>query len=271
MKKASQYRSQARGALKGRYGLLVTVQLLTRLLTLLIGMVPYFLILGAGLGISQLLSEGVNNAALFLTMGAVPLVILSIGLTALLALMILASAFFSAGQLKIVLLTARRKNASIRDFFSGAGKWLCVKLAAAWLILGIIPLLVLAAGCTAIVILAALDAPGLMTGFAVFALVVLMILMLVFLSLSFGMTAYVLVDEPERGPFEALAISWKLMSGKRWKAFCLGMSFFGWLILGSLSMDIGMLWIVPYMQTAFGLFYLDLKAEREDREAMNLA
>jgi len=51
-----------------------------------------------------------------------------------------------------------------------------------------------------------------------------------------------------------------MMKGNRWKLFCLFWRFFGWFLLGILSLGIGFLWIMPYLQTTLARFYDDLKA-----------
>jgi uncharacterized membrane protein len=49
------------------------------------------------------------------------------------------------------------------------------------------------------------------------------------------------------------------MQGNKWKFFCLGARFFGWILLCVLTMGIGFLWLLPYMSVAFAQFYDDLK------------
>ena len=47
----------------------------------------------------------------------------------------------------------------------------------------------------------------------------------------------------------------ELMDGKRGKLFVLQLTFIGWAILGALSLGIGFLWILPYIQFAIIAFY----------------
>ena len=47
----------------------------------------------------------------------------------------------------------------------------------------------------------------------------------------------------------------ELMDGKRGKLFVLQLTFIGWAILGALSLGIGFLWIIPYIQCAIIAFY----------------
>lgn len=86
---------------------------------------------------------------------------------------------------------------------------------------------------------------------------------------SYAMAFYVLRDQPELGPREALARSKALMHGNRWKLFCLGWRFFGWILLAVLTICIGFLWLVPYIQTSMAHFYEDLlRSEAEETQLL---
>ena len=47
----------------------------------------------------------------------------------------------------------------------------------------------------------------------------------------------------------------ELMTGNRWKFFCLELSFVGWFILASFTCGIGHLWLIPYILIAEVVFY----------------
>lgn len=81
--------------------------------------------------------------------------------------------------------------------------------------------------------------------------------------LSYSQTFFILADDPQLKGSEALRKSKAMMKGNRWKLFCLLWRFFGWFLLGVLSMGIGFLWIVPYLATTMAHFYNDLKGETE--------
>ena len=49
-----------------------------------------------------------------------------------------------------------------------------------------------------------------------------------------------------------------MMSGNRWRLFCLQFSFIGWSILSALTLGIGGLWLTPYTQTATAAFYREI-------------
>ena len=78
-------------------------------------------------------------------------------------------------------------------------------------------------------------------------------------AFSYSMTFYILSDEESIGPMEAIDKSKKMMDGYKWKYFCLMFRFFGWSILCILTIGIGYLWLMPYMQVSKAKFYDDLK------------
>jgi uncharacterized membrane protein len=79
-------------------------------------------------------------------------------------------------------------------------------------------------------------------------------------SISYGLAFYLMADDPNIGVMEALNKSKKMMYGYKWKYFCLGLRFIGWILLGILSLGIGFLWIMPYISISFAKFYDDVKA-----------
>jgi uncharacterized membrane protein len=78
-------------------------------------------------------------------------------------------------------------------------------------------------------------------------------------ALSYSQTFFILSENPKRGGQDVIRKSKTMMKGNRWKLFCLFWRFFGWCLLGILSLGIGFLWILPYLQTSLARFYDDLK------------
>lgn len=96
-----------------------------------------------------------------------------------------------------------------------------------------------------------------------FSLMVMLLLLLLIVpgimaALAFSMAFFVIADDEDCGPFEALGRSKEMMKGNKWKFFCLHWRFFGWALLCTI-LPIGWLWLVPYMQTSFAKFYEDVK------------
>ena len=61
------------------------------------------------------------------------------------------------------------------------------------------------------------------------------------------------------------------MDGRKAKLFCLVLRFLGWELLCILTLFIGFLWLVPYMNTTFARFYDDIQPPREAQQAVNAA
>ena len=79
-------------------------------------------------------------------------------------------------------------------------------------------------------------------------------------AISYSMTFYILADDNSIGAMDAIEKSKRMMDGYKWKYFCLGLRFFGWALLCILTLGIGLLWLVPYMQVSMAKFYEDIKA-----------
>jgi uncharacterized membrane protein len=79
-------------------------------------------------------------------------------------------------------------------------------------------------------------------------------------SIAYSQTFYILVDNPDISPLDAIKKSKQMMRGYKWKYFCLGLRFMGWILLCILTLGIGFLWLMPYLQTSSAKFYDDLRA-----------
>ena len=74
-------------------------------------------------------------------------------------------------------------------------------------------------------------------------------------AIRYSQSFFILRDNPELSPMEAIAKSKLMMDGYKSRYFCLGMSFIGWALLACMTLGIGFLWLMPYMMTAFSMFY----------------
>jgi uncharacterized membrane protein len=79
-------------------------------------------------------------------------------------------------------------------------------------------------------------------------------------AISYAQAFFIMSDDPDIGVMDAINRSKKMMYGYKWKYFCLGLRFTGWMMLGVLSAGIGFLWIMPYMSISFAKFYENVKA-----------
>ena len=75
------------------------------------------------------------------------------------------------------------------------------------------------------------------------------------------MTPFIIKDYPELSPNEAINLSIKMMDGHKFDLFCLSMSFMGWILLSILTLGVGLVRLMPYMETTVAAFYQDVKEE----------
>lgn len=85
-------------------------------------------------------------------------------------------------------------------------------------------------------------------------------------SLAYSMTLYIIKDYPELSPNQAINLSIKMMKGHKFDLFCLSLSFIGWVFLSILTLGVGLIWLMPYMQTTMAAFYQDVKNDYIARE-----
>ena len=89
---------------------------------------------------------------------------------------------------------------------------------------------------------------------------VLLVIPGIIAALSYSMTFYIIADDPSVGAMEAIDKSIIMMAGYKWKYFCLMLRFLGWALLCILTLGIGFLWLMPYMQVSVAKFYDDVKS-----------
>ena len=85
----------------------------------------------------------------------------------------------------------------------------------------------------------------------------------IIMAFAYAMTPYILVENPEMKAIDAIRKSRSMMKGHKFDLFYLELSFIGWILLSILTLGIGLLWLVPYMETSIAAFYNDLKVEAE--------
>lgn len=77
-------------------------------------------------------------------------------------------------------------------------------------------------------------------------------------SYRYSMAPYLMAENPNLSPMEAIELSKEMMKGHKWRLFVLELSFFGWAILCVLTLGIGALWLTPYISVSEAAFFLDL-------------
>lgn len=86
-------------------------------------------------------------------------------------------------------------------------------------------------------------------------------------SIAYSQTNYILKDYPELKYNAAIERSMAMMKGHKMEFFLLSLSYIGWLILCILTLGVGLLWINPYVFTAYAHFYDYVKEDYERRIA----
>ena len=84
------------------------------------------------------------------------------------------------------------------------------------------------------------------------------------IKLMISQTYYLLLDFPEATAKEILHTGIRVMKGHKLRLFLLDISFLPLYFLGFLSFGIGLLWVNPYVQTTYALFFLDLMNPEND-------
>ena len=97
----------------------------------------------------------------------------------------------------------------------------------------------------------------------------------------YRLSIYLLLDNPALNPFQCLALSGKIMRGKKWSLFLLDLSFLGWALLAVLPLSIGssfglsgtvlgalgsaaiLVWLLPYYELSCVGFYEAVKTPIE--------
>ena len=87
-------------------------------------------------------------------------------------------------------------------------------------------------------------------------------------ALSYSMTFFIIADDNSISALEAIKKSKKMMDGYKWKYFCLYLRFIGWALLCILTLGIGFLWLIPYMQVSVAKFYDDIKGNSLTTESL---
>lgn len=74
-------------------------------------------------------------------------------------------------------------------------------------------------------------------------------------SFNYSQVFYILADNEDITIFEAMKESKRIMNGKKWQLFILGLSFIGWYILACLTCGIGFFWLIQYYYMSLTEFY----------------
>ena len=76
--------------------------------------------------------------------------------------------------------------------------------------------------------------------------------------LRYSQTYYILSEDENIGPLDAITKSKEMMAGNKWKLFCLYCRFIGWFILCIVTLGFAGLYVGPYLSQSCANFYNDL-------------
>lgn len=80
-------------------------------------------------------------------------------------------------------------------------------------------------------------------------------------SFSYSQAFFILAENPDMRPIDAITESRRMMDGHKWEYFVLSLSFILWILLCYVTCCIAMIYVMPYMTTTLVLFYLKLKGD----------
>ncbi|MCR4908633.1 MAG: DUF975 family protein [Lachnospiraceae bacterium] len=128
-----------------------------------------------------------------------------------------------------------------------------------WMLLAFVPEII-----TAVVAVKAFLNPFALIGMA-FLSWIFMIPMLI-KSYSYRLVSYILADDPDMPAGEVLRMSSHFMSGQKWNAFVLDLSFLGWKILSFFTLGVlAILYVNPYIYSANAELYLCVRYHIAER------
>ena len=78
-------------------------------------------------------------------------------------------------------------------------------------------------------------------------------------SISYSMSMFILAENKGKAALECINESKQMTEGHKAELFVLGLSFIGWILLGSLTLGIAYIWVIPYMEATFANAYQSLK------------
>ena len=82
---------------------------------------------------------------------------------------------------------------------------------------------------------------------------------------AYFLVPYIVAENPDIGPREAIRLSRRMMDGHKWECFKLELSFIGWFLLGVLTFGlVDVFWAVPYETATLTEFYAARRDEARE-------
>lgn len=81
-------------------------------------------------------------------------------------------------------------------------------------------------------------------------------------SFSYSQAMFIAHDNPDMTTLDCITKSREMMDGKKWRLFCLEISYIGWMLLVVLTLGILSFWVMPKYHMARYEFYLNNKKSK---------
>ena len=98
-----------------------------------------------------------------------------------------------------------------------------------------------------------------LTGIKVVLWSILFIIPGIIKTYEYAIIPYILADDAEISSKDVFKKAKQMMKGNKWRLFKLEFSFIGWFVLCVLTLGIGTLFLIPYVNAANAEFYAELK------------
>lgn len=91
-------------------------------------------------------------------------------------------------------------------------------------------------------------------------------------SFSYILVPYIVAENPDISPNDAITLSRKMMNGHKWERFLLQLSFIGWDILGVFTLGIlNVFYVNPYKESVYCEYYAKIREEAKRKGIENIS
>ncbi|MDO4266006.1 MAG: DUF975 family protein [Eubacteriales bacterium] len=268
--KVKEYKTRARKALSGKYGLVIGVSLVSGLISL-IPLIPMLLFILCGIGFAAYHSYGMNMAEGMYGLGAHGLrlsdgmVLGSTALFAILAALCICLVFvfiflLSIGMQRLYLNISRGAVYRFGDLFyafrHGSHPLAILGAQLLSVLIALLMILIYGAG----IVLAGYFAPT-SSATVIYGWSAVWFFLYIYVCYGISQVTTVLIDRPGTRVGKAFSESMRLMKGRRLKYLWMALSFLFWNIPLWLTGGLASLWITPYISCTGMVFYLDAAGE----------
>lgn len=143
-----------------------------------------------------------------------------------------------------------------------------------WMLVFYVPMIILNAISTSMLILSnsgdvnfALVGSMVVVAILQVAVIIGLYVVIINRSLAYSMMWYIVCDDNKVGAIDSMNISKAITKKHLWSLFVLNLSFIGWFLLCLLTLGIGFLWLLPYVETTNYEAYKVLRDEYYTKES----